>query len=74
MWQLAYKNLRFRITRSLLTIFGILEAIQLYVVMSNIIDYFDNETHKQISGMAGRIVVEDRAESIGYPPLTSNIS
>ncbi|WP_373228756.1 ABC transporter permease [Cohnella sp.] len=74
MWQLAFKNLKFRITRSLLTIFGILAAIQLYVMMSNIMGYFDQETQRQISGMAGRIVVEDKTETLGYPPLNTVIA
>ncbi|TFE31852.1 ABC transporter permease [Cohnella luojiensis] len=73
MWQLAYKNLKFRITRSLLTILGILAAIQLYVMMSNIMGYFDHETQRQISGMAGRIVVEDKSENNSYPPLNTVI-
>jgi putative ABC transport system permease protein len=73
MWQLAYKNLKFRKTRSLLTIFGILAAIQLYVMMSNIMGYFDHETQRQISGMAGRIVVEDKSENNSYPPLNTVI-
>ncbi len=73
MWHLAYKNLKFRITRSLLTVFGILAAIQLYIMMSNIMGYFDHETQRQISGMAGRIVVEDKSENNNYPPLNTVI-
>jgi ABC-type lipoprotein release transport system permease subunit len=64
MWQLAFKNLMYRKTRSLLTVLGILAAIQLYVVMSNLMDSFDNEIQQQVSGMAGRIIVEYKSDGI----------
>ncbi len=71
MWNLAYKNIMFRKTRSLLSILGILAAIQLYIIMSSVMDSFDIEIQKQISGMAGRIVIEYMSEEISFPPLTT---
>ncbi|WP_199613603.1 ABC transporter permease [Paenibacillus alkalitolerans] len=73
MWELALKNVKFRKTRSLLTVLGILAAIQLYVVMSSLMDVFEKDIQSQISGMAGRIVVEYKSEGINFPPLDTVI-
>lgn len=73
MWKLAFKNILFRKTRSLLTILGILVAIQLYVIMSGIMDSFEKDIQKQMTGMAGRIVVEYNSDGIGFPPLETVI-
>ncbi|HYG57185.1 MAG TPA: FtsX-like permease family protein [Symbiobacteriaceae bacterium] len=74
MMALALKNLWNRKTRSLLTILGIAVAIQLYVVMSGIMDSFDDDLQKQVAGMAGRLVVQQKSDAgTRFPPLDSVI-
>lgn len=69
---LALKNLWNRKTRSLLTILGIAVAIQLYVVMSSIMDSFDDDLRKQVASMAGRVVVQQKTDAgARFPPLES---
>ncbi|WP_408010049.1 ABC transporter permease [Pseudalkalibacillus sp. A8] len=71
MWKLAYRNVIFKKTRSILTILGIMTAIQLYVIMSGIMDAFDNDIQEQVSLMAGSVVVKNKAEGINFPPANT---
>lgn len=72
---LALKNLWNRKTRSVLTILGIAVAIQLYIVMSSIMDSFDRDLNKQVAGMAGRVVVQQKSEAgVRFPPMDSVLS
>lgn len=69
---LALKNLWNRKTRSLLTLLGIAVGIQLYVIMSSVMDSFDHDLQKQVAGMAGRIVVQQKGEAgVRFPPVDS---
>lgn len=71
---LAFKNVWKRKTRSILTILGIIIAIQLYVIMSGIMDEYDQDIQKQVSAMAGRIVVQYKDDGeFRFPNLTTSI-
>lgn len=71
MWKLAYRNIMFNKLRSVLTIFGIMTAIQLYIIMSGIMYSFDQDIQKQVSGIVGSVVVESQSEEISFPPVNT---
>ena len=62
MISIAFKNVWKRKTRSILTILGILVAMQLYIILSSVMNSYERDMQKQVSGMAGRIMVQVKSE------------
>lgn len=62
MVSIAFKNVWKRKTRSILTILGILVAMQLYIILSSVMNSYERDMQKQISDMAGRIMVQVKSE------------
>lgn len=58
MLNLTIKNIKYKKVRSILTILGIVIAMQLYIVLSGIMNAYDKDLEKQISSMAGKIFVQ----------------
>ncbi|MCX7923619.1 MAG: FtsX-like permease family protein [Clostridia bacterium] len=63
MIELAIKNIWGRKTRSVLTIMGVIVAMQLYIILSTIMGSYEKDVQKQISNMAGRVIVQLKTES-----------
>ncbi len=63
MLELALKNVWKRKTRSILTILGIVVALQLYLIMSSIMNQYEEDINKQVSGIAGKVLVQMKTES-----------
>ena len=74
MVSIALKNICKRKTRSILTILGILVAMQLYIILSTVMNSYERDMQKQISGMSGRIMVQVKSEgSNSFFPLDNVI-
>lgn len=58
MLNLTIKNIFYKKTRSILTIMGIVIAMQLYIVLSGIMNAYDKDMQKQVSSMAGKVFVQ----------------
>lgn len=74
MFYLAVKNIFKRKVRSLLTLLGIVVALQLYLLMTSIMDSYDKDMNKQVASMAGKVIVTYKTEGgFNYPPINSVI-
>ncbi len=62
MFNLSIKNIFYKKTRSLLTIMGIVIAMQLYIVLSGIMNAYEKDIQKQVSSMAGKVFVQLKTE------------
>lgn len=62
MLNLTIKNIFYKRTRSILTIMGIVIAMQLYIVLSGIMNMYDKDMQKQVSSMAGKVMVQAKTE------------
>ncbi len=62
MIEMAFKNIWGRKVRSIMTILGIIIAMQLFIVLSSIMNSYEKDVQKQISGMAGRIMVQAKSD------------
>jgi putative ABC transport system permease protein len=62
MLNLTIKNIMYKKTRSILTILGIVIAMQLYIVLSGIMNAYDKDMQKQVASMAGKIFVQAKTE------------
>jgi len=60
---LALKNIWKRKTRSILTILGIVVALQLYLILSSIMNTYEKDVKTQVAGMAGKVMVQMKTES-----------
>jgi putative ABC transport system permease protein len=58
MLNLTIKNIFYKKTRSILTIVGIVIAMQLYIVLSGIMNAYDNDMQKQVASLAGKVFVQ----------------
>jgi putative ABC transport system permease protein len=58
MLNLTIKNIFHKKARSILTIMGIVIAMQLYIVLSGIMNAYDKDMQKQVSSMAGKVFVQ----------------
>jgi ABC-type lipoprotein release transport system permease subunit len=78
LFDLAYKTLWRRKLRSLLTILGVAAAIQLFLMMTAILDFYDSDIQKQISEFAGKVFVQRSMQSAGagedFPSMNSSIA
>jgi putative ABC transport system permease protein len=77
MIDIAFKNIRTRKVRSILTIVGITLAIFLGMFMSSLVTYIESDLEKMAAGFAGQIYVKSTAISGMYleefPPISSSI-
>ncbi len=72
MLSLTIKNILHKKARSILTIIGIVIAMQLYIVLSGIMNAYENDIQKQLSEMAGKIIVQaDTEGGVSLLPLQS---
>jgi putative ABC transport system permease protein len=75
---IAVKTLWRRKLRSLLTILGVGVAIQLYLVMSAILVFYDSDIQKQVAMFAGKVFVQRPVQTVGagedFPSINSTIS
>jgi putative ABC transport system permease protein len=71
---LAWKNIWRRKLRSLLTILGVASAVQLYLMVSGVMGTYTGEIEGQVNAFAGKIVVQQQAESGGNPDVTKSTS
>jgi putative ABC transport system permease protein len=62
MLNLTIKNIFYKKTRSILTILGIVIAMQLYIVLSGVMNAYDKDMQKQVASMAGKIFVQAKTE------------
>jgi putative ABC transport system permease protein len=72
---LASKNISKRKIRAILTVLGIMMAIQLYVLLSSVMSSYDQDIKKQVENFGQKIIVQDKDAGSGYqyPPLNSMI-
>lgn len=77
MIDIAFKNIRTRKVRSILTIVGISLAIFLGMFMSSLVTFVESDLEKMAAGFAGQIYVKSTAISGMYlkefPPISSSI-
>ncbi len=71
---LAWKNIWRRKLRSLLTILGVASAVQLYLMVRGVMGTYTGEIEGQVNAFAGKIVVQQQAESGGNPDVTKSTS
>jgi putative ABC transport system permease protein len=62
MLEMALKNIWGRKTRSILTIMGIVVAMQLYIILSTIMSSYEKDLNKQIAEMAGKVTVQAKTD------------
>ncbi len=75
MLDMALRNIWQRKTRSLLTILGIGLAVMLYVYMSVIMNFYNKDLERQLSSIAGKVVVSAKSEAAnGFPTAASVIT
>lgn len=73
LWDIALKNLWRRKLRTILAILGVATAVQLYLMISGILTTYEQDTQRQLSAFAGKIVVEQQMEGkIGIADFTSS--
>ncbi len=74
MIDLAAKSIWQRKTRSALTVLGVGLAVMLYVYLSTIMSFYDRDLQRTVSGLAGKVIVQDRSEQpVRFPPTSSLI-
>jgi putative ABC transport system permease protein len=75
---LAMKTLWRRKLRSLLTVLGVAAAIQLYLMMTSILAFYDYDIQRQVASFAGKIFVQRPMQAVGagedFPSMNSSIS
>jgi ABC-type antimicrobial peptide transport system permease subunit len=78
LFDLAVKTLWRRKLRSLLTIFGVASAIQLYLMSNNIMGTYDLDIQRQVNAFAGKIYVQQTLQNVGaggdFPSMDSSIA
>jgi putative ABC transport system permease protein len=78
LFDLAVKTLWRRKLRSLLTIFGVAAAIQLYLMSNNIMATYDQDIQRQVNAFAGKIYVQQTVQNVGaggdFPSMDSSIA
>lgn len=71
---MAIRNIWQRKARSILTVLGIATSVMLYIYMSVIMNWYDQDIQRQLSGLAGKVVVRARSsQDAGLVPGTSVI-
>jgi putative ABC transport system permease protein len=77
LWDVALRNLWQRRLRSLLTVLGVAVAVQLYMSMSSLMAFYEQDLQQQLNAFAGKVYVqhsvirEGKAET--FPSPSSNI-
>jgi putative ABC transport system permease protein len=75
---IAFKTLWRRKLRSLLTILGVAVAIQLYLMMSAILSFYDSDIQKQVAAFGGKVFVQRTMQAVGagedFPSMNSSIA
>jgi putative ABC transport system permease protein len=75
---IACKTLWRRKLRSLLTILGVAAAIQLYLMMTAILSFYDSDIQKQVAAFAGKVFVQRPMQAVGagedFPSMNSSIA
>jgi len=78
LWDIAIKTLWRRKLRSLLTILGVAAAVQLYLMMTGILMFYDWDIQRQVSAFAGKIYIQRPVKAVGagedFPSMNSSIS
>lgn len=74
MVDMAFRNIWQRKTRSVLTVIGVGLAVMLYIYLSVIMNWYDKDLKRQLSSLAGKVVVSAKSESAnGFPTAASVI-
>ena len=77
-WDIVLKNIRQRRLRSILTILGVAAAVQLYLTMSAIMRWYDQDLQAQLRSFAGKVVVQrlmsQEGEGEDFPSTNSSFS
>ncbi len=75
---IAVKTLWRRKLRSLLTILGVAAAIQLYLMISSILSFYDWDIQRQVAVFAGKVFVQRPMQAVGagedFPSMSSSIA
>jgi putative ABC transport system permease protein len=75
---IAVKSLWRRKLRSLLTVLGVAVAIQIYLMMTSILSFYDADIQRQVAMFAGKIFVQRTIQAVGaggdFPSMTSSIA
>ncbi len=75
---IAVKTLWRRKLRTLLTVLGVATAIQLYLMMTAILSFYDWDIQQQVAVFAGKVFVQRPMQTVGagedFPSMTSSIS
>lgn len=74
MLDMALRNMWQRKTRSLLTILAIGLAVMLYIYMSMIMRFYDQDLQRQLTSISGKVIVSGQSEAgNGFPTAASVI-
>jgi putative ABC transport system permease protein len=75
---IAVKTLWRRKLRSLLTVLGVALAVQLYLMMSAILAFYDSDIQQQVAMFAGKVFVQRPMQAVGagedFPSMNSSIA
>jgi putative ABC transport system permease protein len=75
---IAIKTLWRRKLRTLLTVLGVATAIQLYLMMTAILSFYDWDIQQQVAVFAGKVFVQRPMQAVGagedFPSMTSSIA
>jgi putative ABC transport system permease protein len=75
---IAFKALWRRKLRSLLTVLGVAAAVQLYLMMTGILAFYDWDIQRQVSAFAGKVFVQRPVHGVGagedFPSMNSSIA
>ncbi len=78
MLDIAVKTLWRRRLRTLLTVLGVATAIQLYLMMTAILSFYDSDIQQQVAVFAGKVFVQRPMQAVGagedFPSMNSSIS
>ncbi len=75
---IAVKTLWRRKLRTLLTVLGVATAIQLYLMMTAILSFYDSDIQQQVAVFAGKVFVQRPMQAVGagadFPSMNSSIA
>ncbi|MBN2084845.1 MAG: ABC transporter permease [Anaerolineales bacterium] len=75
---IAFKTLWRRKLRTLLTVLGLATAIQLYMMMTAILSFYDTDIQQQVAVFAGKVFIQRPMKAVGagedFPSMNSSIA
>jgi putative ABC transport system permease protein len=75
---IAVKTIWRRKLRALLTILGVATAVQLFIMMTSILSFYDSDIQRQVAVFAGKVFVQRPVMGVGagedFPSMNSSIA